>query len=94
MYLVAILFPPVAVIMCNKPIQAILCVILCFFFWFPGVIHAIMVVAEFKANERNNHLINALGPHYMPRFPAKTKPRRTYRQPQNPDDYNPFDHIH
>jgi len=52
MYLLAILLPPVAVLMAGKPIQAILNVILTLIFWLPGVIHAIMVVNEYKADQR------------------------------------------
>ena len=52
MYLLAILLPPVAVLMVGKPIQAFINLILTIFFWFPGVIHAIMVVNEYKANQR------------------------------------------
>lgn len=52
MYLLAILLPPVAVLLCGKPIQALLNVILTLIFWIPGVIHAFMVVNERKADKR------------------------------------------
>lgn len=48
MYLLAILLPPVAVLLSGKPVQAVLNFILCIFFWIPGVIHAILVVNEKK----------------------------------------------
>jgi uncharacterized membrane protein YqaE (UPF0057 family) len=44
MYLLAILLPPVAVLLCGKPIQALINFVLTLFFWVPGVVHAIMVV--------------------------------------------------
>lgn len=52
MYLLAILLPPVAVLFAGKPIQAVLNFVLCLFFWIPGVIHAILVVNEKKADQR------------------------------------------
>jgi len=52
MYLLAILLPPVAVLFCGKPIQALLNVLLTLLFWFPGAIHALLVVKERKDDKR------------------------------------------
>ena len=52
LYLLAIIAPPIAVLACGKPGAAVLNVVLTFFFWIPGVIHAILVVNEHKADER------------------------------------------
>jgi uncharacterized membrane protein YqaE (UPF0057 family) len=52
MYLLAILLPPVAVLFCGKPIQALLNFILTLCFWLPGAIHACMVVHEMKQDKR------------------------------------------
>nr|WP_301286009.1 YqaE/Pmp3 family membrane protein [Lysinibacillus endophyticus] len=52
MYLIAIFLPPLAVLFCGKPIQALINFGLCFFFWIPAVIHAILVVKDKKADER------------------------------------------
>lgn len=52
MYLLAIFLPPVAVLLSGKPGQAILNLILCLMFFIPGVIHAILVVNEHKADKR------------------------------------------
>ncbi|MCS7462160.1 YqaE/Pmp3 family membrane protein [Paenibacillus doosanensis] len=52
MYLLAILLPPVAVLFCGKPFQAVLNLILTLFFWLPGAIHACMVVHERKQDKR------------------------------------------
>jgi len=41
MYLLAILLPPVAVLMCGKPLQAFINLILCLFLYIPGMVHAI-----------------------------------------------------
>ncbi|MFA9560173.1 YqaE/Pmp3 family membrane protein [Evansella sp. AB-rgal1] len=52
MYLLAVILPPVAVLFCGKPIQAILNFFLTLFFWLPGAIHACMVVADKRADKR------------------------------------------
>ncbi|WP_025717890.1 YqaE/Pmp3 family membrane protein [Paenibacillus sp. 1-18] len=59
-YLLAILIPPLAVLLCGKPGQAILNFILCLFFFVPGVIHALVVVTSHKADLRNEELIRAI----------------------------------
>lgn len=52
MYLLAILCPPLAVLIVGKPVQAFLNLILTILLWLPGAIHAILVVNEKKADER------------------------------------------
>jgi len=52
LYLLAIIFPPLAVLLTGRPIQALLNLVLTLCFWIPGVIHAILVVNEHKANQR------------------------------------------
>ncbi len=59
-YLVAILFPPLAVLLVGKPIQAILNLVLTILFYFPGLIHAILVINAHKADKRNDKLIKAM----------------------------------
>jgi uncharacterized membrane protein YqaE (UPF0057 family) len=60
LYLIAIILPPVAVLLCGKPIQFILNLLLTLCFYFPGLIHALMVVSDSKANKRNKQLIRAI----------------------------------
>ncbi|TVY09179.1 YqaE/Pmp3 family membrane protein [Paenibacillus cremeus] len=60
MYILAILLPPVAVLFCGKPIQAVLNLILTLFFWIPGVIHAILVVNERKQDKRMEKMVNRM----------------------------------
>ncbi|MFJ7638214.1 YqaE/Pmp3 family membrane protein [Peribacillus sp. NPDC097206] len=55
LYLIAILFPPLAVLLAGKPIQALLNLILTLFFYVPGLIHAILVVHDKKADNRMKH---------------------------------------
>lgn len=59
MILLAILLPPVAVLMCGKPVQAVLNCGLTLLFWIPGVIHAIIVVNNHNADKRQRELIAA-----------------------------------
>lgn len=61
-YLICWIFPPLAVFLCGKPIQAILNFIL--FFTCIGTPFAILwgylTVREFYADQRNNRLMKAL----------------------------------
>lgn len=52
MYLLAILFPPLAVLFSGKPIQALLNCGLLLLGGIPAIIHAILVVKEKKADNR------------------------------------------
>ena len=60
LYLLAVVFPPLAVLLAGKPFQALLNCGLTLLLWLPGMIHALMVVADSKANKRNRDLINAM----------------------------------
>jgi len=57
MYLVAILCPPLAVFFTGKPFQALINIILSLAFYFPGLIHAIMVVKDSKDEKRHKELV-------------------------------------
>lgn len=52
LYLLAIVLPPLAVLFTGRPLQALLNVVLTLLLWIPGVVHAILVVNEHKANQR------------------------------------------
>lgn len=58
-YLLAIILPPVAVLIKGKPGQALLNLLLTLCFWIPGMIHAILVVNNANAEKRNKELIQA-----------------------------------
>lgn len=61
LYLFAILLPPVAVLMCGKPGQAFLNLILTLFlFWVGGIIHALFIVNSHLADKRQERLIKAM----------------------------------
>lgn len=59
MILLAILIPPVAVLAVGKPFQALINCVLCLFLWIPGIIHAVIVVNNHNADERQRQLIAA-----------------------------------
>jgi uncharacterized membrane protein YqaE (UPF0057 family) len=60
LYLVAILVPPLAVLLCGKPFQALLNILLTVLVYFPGMIHAILVVNNYYADQRTKKIVRAL----------------------------------
>jgi uncharacterized membrane protein YqaE (UPF0057 family) len=59
-YLLAVILPPVAVLICGKPIQALLNLVLTLLLWIPGLIHAIFVVNGYYADQRTDRVIEAI----------------------------------
>ncbi len=59
-FLLAILVPPLAVLLCGKPLQALLNLFLTLFFWVPGAIHACLVVNSHKADQRADRLLREM----------------------------------
>lgn len=59
-YLLAILLPPLAVLICGRPFQAVLNLILTLCFWVPGAVHAVLVVNQHDEDERNEKLVRAI----------------------------------
>jgi hypothetical protein len=61
-YLLAILLPPVGMLLCGKVIQAILCFVLMITVigWPIASIWAVLVVNDHLAEKRNQRLINAM----------------------------------
>lgn len=60
LYLLAIILPPVAVLLTGRPFQALLNVLLTLLVWIPGVVHAILVVNEYKADKRADRISRSL----------------------------------
>lgn len=60
LYLVAILLPPVAVLIAGKPVQALLNIVLTLMFWIPGMIHAFLVVGNYYADKRSGRIEKAI----------------------------------
>lgn len=59
-YLFAIFLPPLAVLLCGKPFQFLLNIILTLLFWLPGIIHAVAVVGAYNADKRTEKLVRAI----------------------------------
>ena len=59
-YLLAVILPPVAVLICGKPIQALINLVSTLLFWIPGLIHAIFVVNGYYADQRTDRVIEAI----------------------------------
>ena len=60
LFLVAFLLPPLAVLLCGKPLQAILSLLLTFLGYVPGVVHALFVVNNYYADQRAERMIRAM----------------------------------
>lgn len=60
LYLLAVVLPPVAVLMAGKPLQALLNVGLCFLLFIPGIIHAWMVVSNHYQDKRTGSLVDVI----------------------------------
>ena len=61
LYLLALLLPPLAVLLCGKPFQALLNLVLTLLGWIPGAIHAILVVNGHENDKRTERIIRSLG---------------------------------
>jgi len=59
-YLLAILLPPVAVLLCGRPVTALLNLVLTLLGWIPGMIHALVIVADYNANKRTDRVVAAM----------------------------------
>lgn len=59
LYLIAVIFPPLAVLLAGKPIQALLNLGLTLLFYVPGLIHACLVVHERYQDQRAERIIAA-----------------------------------
>ncbi len=62
-YLLAILLPPVAVLLCGKPLQALLNLVLTLMFWVPGALHAVLVVHQAEEDSRAEKIVRAIERH-------------------------------
>jgi uncharacterized membrane protein YqaE (UPF0057 family) len=59
-YFWAVVLPPVAVLLCRKPIQFLLNILLTLCFVIPGMLHAILIVHSYESDKRNQALIRAM----------------------------------
>lgn len=51
-YFFCVLFPPLAILMTGRMGSFLLSLLLTFLVWVPGVIHAILVVNDYEAEQR------------------------------------------
>lgn len=54
------LLPPLAILSCKKPGSFVLNIILTCIGYFPGLIHALLVVGAYKADKRTDRIVNAI----------------------------------
>ena len=62
LYLVAVVLPPLAVLLCGKPFQALLSFLfqLTIIGWLPATIHALFVVNNHYADQRARRMMAAM----------------------------------
>lgn len=59
-YLIAFILPPLAILLCGKPIQALINIPLWLLGIVPGVVHALLVVHEHLADKRTDRLVREI----------------------------------
>ena len=57
LYLVAIILPPLAILLAGKPFQALFNLLLTALLYVPGLIHALLVVSNHYADRRAARII-------------------------------------
>ena len=58
--LLCLLCPPLAVVLHGKPISALVNMVLCMFFWVPGVIHALSVNSQAHESKQTKQIVRAI----------------------------------
>jgi uncharacterized membrane protein YqaE (UPF0057 family) len=56
----AILLPPLAVLLCGRADRLIVSVVLTLLFWIPGAIHAVWVVADTRSHRSERRVADAI----------------------------------
>jgi len=59
LYLVAVILPPLGVLLAGKPFQALINIPLTVLFYVPGLLHAIFVVHNHYADRRTDRIVKA-----------------------------------
>lgn len=60
LYLIAILLPPLGVLLAGKPFQALFNVLLTLLFYVPGLLHALLVVHNHYADRRTKRMLDEM----------------------------------
>jgi len=55
-YIIAILSPPLAVLFCGRPLQAIVNLVFTLFLWVPRAIHALLICADYEGQRREERI--------------------------------------
>jgi uncharacterized membrane protein YqaE (UPF0057 family) len=73
-------FPPLAVLFMGRPFSAVLNSFLTMFFYLPGMKHALICYADYKANQSVEKITNAIhNPHHVQ---ASNRARQRRPKPQ------------
>jgi uncharacterized membrane protein YqaE (UPF0057 family) len=64
LHLLAILCPPAAVALLGKPSQCALNLFLTLLLYFPGLLHALHVVEQYRTQRRNELLMRLVSQYY------------------------------
>ena len=59
-YVLAVLCPPLAVLLCQGLFAATVNAVLSLCFWVPGVIHALCVVRQYRLGRRENRFLDKM----------------------------------
>lgn len=71
-YLLCFIFPPLAVLLCKRPLSAFVNLLLCVLLVLPGVIHALIVVASTNKERRHAEMLSAVSGSYVaPQTPGE-----------------------
>ena len=65
LYVLAFFLPPVAVLLVGKPIQALINLFLSILLYVPGVIHAILVIRDHKADKRMERQVKLMKKNHL-----------------------------
>jgi uncharacterized membrane protein YqaE (UPF0057 family) len=60
LYIVAILLPPLAVLLTGRPFMALLNLLLTLLLYVPGLIHALVIVSNHYADKRADRIVRKM----------------------------------
>lgn len=59
-YVLAIVLPPLAVFSTGRILQGFINIVLTLFGWIPGIVHAALIVNDYKGEQRANRIVDAI----------------------------------
>lgn len=72
------IFPPLAVLLMGRPFSATINVFLTMFLWFPGIQHALVHYADYRAGTRTREITKAIN---NPTWASSKKAKPVKREP-------------